>query len=589
MLMFPSVKRWLVRLLTVAIAIALYGCNPNDFKSSAAQVTQLVDTIVGEPKTFNYALSNESPNVFPLIYEGLITENGVTAEIEPALAEKWQISEDKKQIVFTLRQGLKWSDGEPLTADDVVFSFNDIYLNPDIPTSTRDGLQIGESKALPKVRKISDRQVEFVVPEPFAPLLRSAGGTPILPKHILAKTITTKDGEGKPQFLSTWGTDTDPKKVISNGPYKLDAYNTSQRVVFRRNPYYWRKDKQGNPQPYIERVVWQLVENVDTALLQFRSGGLDILEIGPRTFRLLKREEKRGSFTIYNGGPSSGTTFISFNLNKGKRNGKSLVNSIKSRWFNTVEFRQAVAYGIDRQAMINNIFQGVGEPQNSPITVQSPYYLSRAEGLRAYDYNPQKAKELLQQAGFKYNNKGELSDAEGNRVRFTLTAGTGGTGFIQAQIKQDLSKIGMRVDIQNVAFNSLVDKLDNTLDWDCVFIGFTGGVEPNSAANLWLPDGSSHMFNQKPQAGQTPVEGREIAPWEAKIGRLYVQGAKEVDEAKRKAIYAETQRLSQEYLPFIHLVNPIGLLAVRNRIQNIKYSAYGDPIWNIYELKDVEK
>ncbi|MBA2750081.1 MAG: ABC transporter substrate-binding protein, partial [Tatlockia sp.] len=247
---FSLMRRWLVGLLTVVIAIALIGCNPNDFKSQAAQVTQLVDTIVGEPKTFNYALSSESPNVFPLIYEGLITENGVTAEIEPALAETWQISDDKKQIVFTLRQGLKWSDGEPLTADDVVFSFNDIYLNPDIPTSTRDGLQIGESKALPKVRKISTRQVEFIVPEPFAPLLRSAGGTPILPKHILAKTITTKDKEGKPQFLSTWGTDTDPKKVISNGPYKLDAYNTSQRVVFGRNPYYWRKDKQGNPQPY---------------------------------------------------------------------------------------------------------------------------------------------------------------------------------------------------------------------------------------------------------------------------------------------------------------------------------------------------
>lgn len=588
-MLIPLMRRWLVGLLTVAIAIALYGCNPSDFKSQAAQVTQLVDTIVGEPKTFNYALSNESPNVFPLIYEGLITENGVTAEIEPALAESWQISEDKKQIVFTLRPGLKWSDGEPLTADDVVFSFNDIYLNPDIPTGTKDGLQIGESKALPKVRKISTRQVEFIVPEPFAPLLRSAGGTPILPRHSLAKTITTKDKEGKPQFFSTWGTDTDPKKVISNGPYKLDAYNTSQRVVFRRNPYYWRKDKQGNPQPYIERVVWQLVENVDTALLQFRSGGLDILEIGPRTFRLLKREEKRGGFTIYNGGPASGTTFISFNLNKGKRDGKPLVNPIKSRWFNTVEFRQAVAYGINRQAMINNIFQGVGEPQNSPIAVQSPYYLSRAEGLKSYDYNPQKAKELLQQAGFKYNNKGELSDAQGNRVRFTLTANTGGTGFIQAQIKQDLSKIGMRVDIQNIAFNSLVEKLDNTLDWDCVFIGFGAGVEPNNSANLWLPDGSSHMFNQKPQAGQTPIEGREIAPWEAEIGRLYVQGAKEVDEAKRKAIYAETQRLSQEYLPFIHLVNPIGLLAVRDRIQNIKYSAYGGALWNIYELKDVEK
>ena len=578
-------RHWFIVLLTLISAIALTSCNSSQFKTTAAQVPQLIDQVVGEPKTFNYALSNESPNIFGLIYEGLVTENGITAEIEPDLAESWEISPDKKRLVFTLRKGLKWSDGEPLTADDVVFTFNDIYLNKDIPTAVRDGLLIGESQALPRVSKLDDRHVEFTVPEPFAPLLRSAGESAILPAHVLRKAVETKDRDGKPLFLSTWGTDTDPQKIICNGPYMLEIYNTSERVVFRRNPFYWRLDAQGHPQPYIERIIWQIVENIDTALLQFRSGGLDLLQISPATFRLLKHEDKRGKFTIYNGGPDSGTSFISFNLNKGRRNGRSLVDPVKSRWFNTLEFRQAVAYGIDRQAMINNIYQGLGEPQDSPISVQSPYYLPPKEGLKTYDYNPQKSRKLLQKAGFKYDDEGQLLDAEDNQVRFTLMVGAGGRGIVESQLQRDLSKIGMQVDIQPIAFNILLDKLSNTLDWECVYMGFTGGVDPNNGANLWLPDGASHQFNQKPQPGQPPVEDREVADWEEKIGQLYIQGAREFDEAKRKAIYAETQRIAQEYLPLIYLVNPLDLLAARDRLEGIKFSALGGPLWNIYELK----
>jgi len=584
--------RWLTMILVLIIAIAFSACNPTQFPSQAAQVPQIVQHIVGEPKTFNYALSQESPNVFGLIYEGMITEDGLTGELQPGLAEKWEISKDKKRIVFTLRDGLKWSDGQPLTADDVVFTYNDIYFNEAIPTDTRDVFRIGKSRALPTVRKLSDLQIEFSVPEPFAPFLRFAGGAAILPKHALETAVKTKDQNGKPRFLTTWGTDSDPKKVIVNGPYTLESYNTSERVVFRRNPHYWRRDPQGNPQPYIERLIWQIVENTDTALLQFRSGGLDTLEIGASTFALLKREEKRGNFTIYNAGPATGTSFISFNLNKGSRNGQPLVDPIKSRWFNSVKFRQAVAYGIDRQTMINNIFRGLGAPQNSPFFVQNPYYLSPEAGLKTYDYNPEKSQELLKSAGFKYDNKGQLFDAHSNRVRFTLltNAGSRTAEFIGAQIKRDLSKIGIQVDFKTLAFNVLVDKLGNTLDWECYFGGFTGGsVEPNGGANIWSPDGGLHAFNQKPQPGQPPITGREVADWEEKIGQLYIQGAQESDEAKRKAIYGETQRLAQEYLPFIHLVNPLSLAAVRDRISGLKYSAIGGLLWNIHELKAVEK
>ncbi|MBE9210440.1 ABC transporter substrate-binding protein [Nostoc sp. LEGE 06077] len=577
---------WILIILSAFTAMTIAACNPSNFKSSAAQIPQVVSSILSDPKTFNYPLSQESPNIFGLTYEGLVDQNPITGKVEPKLAESWQISEDKLKFTFTLSDGLKWSDGQPLTADDVVFTYNDVYFNEAIPTDVRDAFRIGTSRKLPSIRKIDERRIEFTLPEPFRPFLLNTG-TPILPAHALQKYVQQKDSEGKPIFLSKWGVDTSPEEIIVNGPYKLERYDTSQRVVFRRNPYYWRKDAQGNSQPYIERLVWQIVENTDTALLQFRSGGLDTIGISPDYFSLLKVQEKQGNFKIYGNEPSTGTSFILFNLNKGKRNGKALVDPIKSRWFNTVEFRQAVAYAIDRQTMINNTFRGLGKPQNSPVTVQSPYYLSPEEGLKTYNYNLEKSKELLIKAGFKYNQQGQLLDAEGNRVRFTLLTNSGNKirEAMGAQIKQDLAKIGMQVDFTPIAWNTYTDKLSNTLDWEASLLGLTGGLEPNDGANVWSPDGGLHMFNQKPQPGQKPIEGWEVSPWEAEIAKLYIQATQEFDEAKVKQLYGKTQQITQENLPFIYLVNPLAMTAVRNRFEGINYSALSGAFWNIYEIK----
>ncbi|WP_009633289.1 ABC transporter substrate-binding protein [Synechocystis sp. PCC 7509] len=584
-------RKWIAFILTVVIAIAFSGCNPTNFKSQAAQTSQLVLSVLSDPQTFNYALNQQSPNIFGLTFKGLTSING-KGEIEPELAESWTVSADKKRIVFNLRPGLKWSDGKPLTSDDVVFTYNDIVFNQEISTDLRDYLKIGVSGTLPKVQKISDRQVEFILPEPFSPFLSttigdSSSAIAILPKHALEASIKAKDSEGNSRYMSTWGTDIDPKEIVTNGPYKLESYTPSQRLVFRKNPNYWRKDKQGNSQPYIERVVWQIVESTDTSLLQFRSGGLDIVGASPISFSLLKKEEKRGKFTIYNGGAAYGQSFISFNLNKGKRNGKPLIDPIKSRWFNTVEFRQAVSYAIDRQSIVNNLFRGLGQPQNSPVDVQSKYYLSPKDGLKVYNYEPEKAKELLLKAGFKYNDKNQLLDADNNRVRFTLLSNAGSkTGeAMSAQIKQNLSKIGIQVDLNAIAFSVIGEKLHNTLDWECYFGGLIGsGVDPNEGANVWLTEGGLHSFNQAAQVGEEPIEGRIVSDWEKEIADLYIQGAQEFDEAKRKVIYDETQRITQEYLPYIYLVNPLSMAAIRNRIQNVKFSALG-AFWNIYELK----
>jgi len=577
--------------LLVVMAIALSACSPTQFRTSAAEVPQLVQAILSDPKTFNYALSQESPNIFGLTYKGLIETNGLTGEIEPGLAQSWQISNQGKRIIFTLRENLQWSDGSPLTTDDVVFSYNDVYLNEAIPTSARFVLMIGESRALPTVRKLDDRRVEFTIPEPFAPFLRSTG-LPILPAHVLKPTIDNQDSEGNPIFLSTWGTDTPVEQIVVNGPYQLERYNTTQRVIFKRNPYYWKKDEGGDRLPNIDRIIWQIVESTDTSFLQFRSGSLDLVEVSPEYFSLLKKEEDRGKFIIHGRQPTLSSVFITFNLNKASRDGKPLVDLVKSRWFNNVKFRQAVAYALDRQTMVNNIYRGLGEPQYSNIPVQSPYYLSPEEGLKIYEFNQEKAQSLLEEAGFQYNRAGQLEDDRGNLVRFTLLTNAGNKirEALGVQIKQDLSKIGIQVDFQPIAFSTLVDKLGNTLDWDAHIIGFAGGgVEPNNSANVWSLDGSLHSFNQQPQPGQPPIQGWRPDPWEQKIADLYIQGAQELEENKRRQIYGEVQQLIKENLPYIYLVNQLSMTAVRDRIQPIQYSALGGALWNLDELQIVDE
>lgn len=570
-----SLAPWSGAMLLGLLCFTLWSCAP------APPRNQVVQAVLSDPKTFNAVLSAESPNIFGLTYEGLLTENPITGKKEPSLAESWEISPDKLSIIFTLRPGLKWSDGHPLTVDDVIFSYNDLYLNPDIPNNFRDGLKIGETGAFPTITKLDERRVEFKIPEPFAPFLDSAG-LPILPAHRLRDKLK-KDKDGKLAFLSTWGIDTPPEDIVVSGPYKLKEYITGQRLIFEKNPYYWKKDKQGQQLPHIDEVVWAIVESQDTSLLQFRSGGLDSIGVSPEYFSLLKKEEERGDFTIYNGGPAYGTTFLTFNLNQGKRNGKPLVDPIKSAWFNNVKFRQAIAYGINRQRMINNIYRGLGEPQNSPMSMQSPYY---DKSLPGYNYDPDKAKKLLLEAGFKYSPEGKLLDAQNNPVKFTLTTNAGNKTreAMGAQIKEDLGQLGIQVDYSPIAFSVLVDKLSNSLDWEAVILGFTGDNEPH-APNIWYVDGNLHMFNQKSQVPGQPIVDRVVADWEKQISDLFVKGARELDTDKRRLIYNEAQQLIAEHLPFIYLVNPYSLGAVRNCFEGIQYSALGGAFWNLDELQ----
>ena len=585
---------FLVRIILCCLLILTSGCSPTLLNSQSNNNSRLVLVSPSPPSTFNYAMSRSSYDFFRFIYKGLISENGLTGELEPALAESWVLSENKKRIIFTLRSELKWSDGKPLTADDVIFTYQDIYLNQKIPTIYRDFLRIGSSGAFPSVKKIDRRRVEFILPEPFAPFLRYIEKLKILPAHALRDTILSTDGDGKPLFLSTWNTNTQPQKIISNGPFKLANYIPSQRIILEKNPFYWRNDSAGNSLPYIDKLIIQIIPSTDNQLIRFRSGELDSIGVDPEAFQLLKREEERGKYKIYNRG-TLGYRFVGFNLNQAKNSeGKPLLNPIKSRWFNNLAFRQAVAYAINRQQINNTIYRGLGEIKHSPLGVQSSYYLSPEAGLKVYKYNPEKSKKILLDSGFQYNDANELLDENGNRVEFTILVKSEEKLRIDTAVKiqGDLSHIGIKANLQILNFNSVLKKLLYSRDWEC-YVGAFGitdaDIEPNLLSLFWSSNGSFHQFNLGSKPGEPKIKNWQVSDWEKEIDRLFTAGYQTIDENKRREIYGEFQQIVAEQLPIFFLVNPLAIQAVRNHIDNFKSSAIGGAFWNIDELKIKDK
>ncbi|MEO1185515.1 MAG: ABC transporter substrate-binding protein, partial [Cyanobacteria bacterium J06636_27] len=442
---------------------------------------------------------------------------------------------------------------------------------------------------LPSIRKLDKRRIEFTLPEPFTPFLRESASLAILPAHALRDSVFSNDANGNPRFISTWGTDTSPEKIIVNGAYQIESYTPSERVIFKNNPYYWRKDGQGKQLPYIKSIVWQIIPSTDNHLLRFRSGELDSLNVKPETFSLLKREEKRGKFTIHNGGLETGISFVTFNLNQASNSqGKPFVNSIKSRWFHNLAFRQAIAYAIDRERMKTNIYRGIGELQYSPIAEQSPYYLSPKQGLKTYSYNPRKARKILTEAGFQYNAQRQLLDKDGLAVKFNILVKSEDQSRIAlaVQVQEDLNNIGIKTDLQTLSFNTVLQKILAKRDWECYVGNFEAGVvEPNEVAFFWTSNGSFHMFNKNSQSKKLPITDWKATDWEKEIDELFREAAKVADEGKRKQIYGEFQQIVADKLPVFFLVNPISLQAVRNRVENVEYSAVSGFLWNIDELR----
>ncbi len=538
---------------------------------------ELVSSTIGEgPKTFNpfNCKDNISALMSGIMYDGLLSSDPMTGQPTPKLAKSFSISSDGTTYTIKLRHGIKWSDGKPITADDVVFTWNDIIFAGLGDTSTRDSIVIDNK--LPTVRKIDNYTVEFITPKPFAPFVRMLS-TPIAPKHIFMPAVK----KGNTYFDSFLSTNTKPKDFVVSGAFKLKEYVPAQRVVFERNPNYYEINTKQQKLPYLDKLVYLIVGDLNNEVLKFEAKELDVISLQGSKVARYKSLEPHSDFKLYNLGPDTGTMYLSMNLNNRKDNkGKYYVNTDKQTWFQDLNFRTAVDYAIDRKNMVLNIANGIGAPLFTPESLNS-IYLNK--NLKPYDKNLDKSKELLKKSGFYLDKKGKLFDKHGHRVEFDLYTNAGNTEreAIGVMVKQDLEDLGMKVNFKPIEFNSLVNKLVSTYDWDMVIMGLTGSpLEPNGGKNVWLSDGRLHMFNQR-----NPQEGKaKILPWEKELDYLYTQGALATKFEDRKKYYDKYQEIVYKEKPMIYIYSPIRIVALRNKFKNIYPSSLGGITHNIEEI-----
>ncbi|CCY24484.1 aBC-type dipeptide transport system periplasmic component [Brachyspira sp. CAG:484] len=535
----------------------------------------LVASTIGEgPKTFNpfNSKDNISSLMSEIMYDGLLTTHPVTGQPIPKLAKDFSVNGN--DYIIHLRKGIKWSDGKPITADDVVFTWQNIIFDGYGNTSIRDSIVVDGK--LPTVKKIDDYTVEFKTPQPFAPFIRMLS-SPIAPKHIFMPAVK----KGKSYFETFLSTNTNPKNFVTSGAFKLKEYVPAQRVVFERNPDYYVINTRDEKLPYLDKLVYLIVGDINNEVLKFEGGELDTIGLQGANVARFKEQEKHSDFTVYNLGPDTGTMFLSVNLNNRKNDdGKYNVELKKQRWFQDKNFRQAVDYAIDRKNMVLNIANGLGAPL---YTAESLNSIFLNKNLKAYDKDLNKSKEMLQKSGYRWDKKGHLLDKYGNHVEFDLYTNAGNTEreAIGVMVKQDLEDLGMKVNFKPIEFNSLVNKLVNTLDWDMVIMGLTGSpLEPNGGKNVWMSNGTLHMFNQRP-ANYTK-DDRYV--WEKQIDDLYIKGALATDFEARKKFYDEYQAIAYDEKPFVYIYSPIRIAAMRNKFKNIFPTSLGGITHNIEEI-----
>lgn len=546
--------------LLAAVMVAAAGCRVSRPAANHAAEQVLYSTTISDPKTFNPLLVTDagSGQITGNLFEGLVRINPLTTLPEPDLAESWEIAKGGKLITFHLRRGVKWSDGVAMTARDVVFTLGAIY-DRRVPNSMRPILTVAGQPIA--VEAPDDYTVRMKLPSPFAPLLYSIGFD-ILPAHLLAPELE------KGSFNRSWGIDTPPGRIVGLGPYRFTRYVPAQVIELERNPDYWMRDEHGGRLPRLHGLTYLIVQDQNAAYLRFLSGQTDVHTPRPEEVVDLRSKAAALQITLTDTGIDTGTLFFAFNRNP-RHYVKGGVADPRLGWFTDLAFLRAIAHAVDKRSMINLCFHGLGVPAVADISPENKIFHNPK--LADYDYDPKLAAQLLEAAGYHLSSSGVRVDPHGHPLVFNLTTNAGNQTRerVCAIFKQDLANLGIQANYRPLEFTTLVEKLDSTFDWDCVLIGFTGGIEPNNGANFYRSSGNLHIWD--------PAEPAPATPWEAEIDRLLDQGAAEMDIRKRAPYYWRIQQLLHDQLPIIETVRQQRYDAFKDSLE-----AYHPTVWGLY-------
>jgi peptide/nickel transport system substrate-binding protein len=534
---------------------------------------RLVVSLRGEPKTLNplVAADTRSREVIGVMQADLIHISRATQLTEPALAKSWKSSPDGLEYTLELRQGIKFSDGQPLDADDVLFTFR-VYLDESVHAPQRDLLIVGGKPIT--VSKVNAQTVVFHLAKTYGVGERLFDGMAILPRHLLEKPYQ----EGKLGQLGTMATP--PNEWAGLGPFRLKEYVAGQRLVLERNPYYWKRDGKGNRLPYLDELIFLFVPNADAQVLKFQSGEIDaISQLSAENFSVLSKQQR--GYTMVDAGPGLEYNFLFFNLNDAsEKTSPEMLR--KQKWFREVKFRQAVSAAVDREAIVRLVYQGRGSALWGLVAPGNQRWGNEklAHPARSLD----KARVLLKEAGFSWssgpNGESALLDPEGKAVEFSILTSSSNAdrAKMAALIQDDLKQLGMRVQVVPLEFRSLLDRVTQTKEYDACVMGIASyDADPNSDINVWLSSGGTHLWN--------PSQAHPGTAWEAEIDRLIEEQMSARTFEQRKKLYDRAQEILAENQPMIFLASPDILAVAKNSVGNF-HPAVLEPyiLWNVEQL-----
>ncbi|MEI8348511.1 MAG: peptide-binding protein [Candidatus Omnitrophota bacterium] len=484
------------------------------------------DTIVtgtsAEASNLIPMLSSDSASheISGMIFNGLVKyDKDLT--LAGDLAQNWEISPDGLTIIFHLRKGVKWQDGVEVTADDVMFGYRTI-IDERTPTAYKeDYLQVKEARAI-------DRYTFRVTYElPFAPALSSWGSLVVLPKHILEGKIITKNDFSR--------------KPIGNGPFKLLEWIPGQRVILESNPEYFEG------KPYINRFVYRIIPDVSTMFLELKTGGIDWMGLTPLQYKnqtdtdYFKKNYKKFRY------PSFAYTYLGFNF--------------KHPWFQDKRIRQAFAYAINKEEIIKGVLSGLATPSTGPYVPNTWPYNPE---VKKYEFNPQKAQELLKSAGWQDTNSDGILEKDGRPFEFTILTNMGNTLRMKTAtiIQWRLSKIGIKVHIRELEWSTFINEFIDKKRFEAVLLGWSIGLDPDQY-DIW------HSSKTKEK------ELNFISFKNAEVDELLETGRRTFDIEKRKKAYYRIQEILSEELPYIFLYVPDSLSIISSRFYGIEPAATG--------------
>lgn len=524
-----------------------------------------------EPKTLNPVTATDaiSREVIGRCNADLISINRLSQQTEPALAESWKTSADGRVFTLKLRRGIRFSDGQPFDADDVVFSFR-LYLDEDIGSPQRD-LLIIDGKPL-VVTKLDQYTVRFTLPRPYAAAERIFDGLAVLPRHLLEKPYRER------HFDQAWSLNTPPSEIAGLGPFRVKQYLPGQQIIFERNPYYWKVDRDNHRLPYIDELAFLFVGGEDQQIMRFEAGETDLVSrLSAENYTLLSREQRRAAWQLADLGPSLEYNFLVFNLND--VTAKKLDDIARKQvWFRDLKFRQGISAAIDRESIVHLIYGARGTALWGNVGPGNKLWLdpSIPHPRRSLDT----ARQLLKSAGFSWNSSGQLIDSANKPVEFSIVSSSSNTQRMKMAtlVQDDLSHIGIPVHVVPLDFRAMLDRVFQSFDYEAAIMGLGGGdPDPNPEMNVWLSSGSTHLWH----LGET----QPATDWEREIDQLMQQQMITLDYEKRKHLYDRVQELIAQNLPFIFLATPDVLVAAKNQVGNFHPSVL-DPytLWNADQL-----